>query len=254
MIRKEELEQISRLKRMSLRNVEKDYLLELCMQTVSRSGDALIFKGGTALYKFYGLNRFSEDLDFTKNKKRFDLEELGNEILRDSTLLGISGALAENKTHANSQSIVISFRGPLFDGARQSMSRVVIDVSSRERLETSLRSFHTPQYIEFPSFEMFVMGREEMLAEKVRALMTREKPRDAYDIWFMLRNGVKIDMALVKRKLAVYGLKYSWSEFKKALDSKERMWKTDLTDLIIGTLPEYRVIAFDIEKALKGIK
>jgi uncharacterized protein len=254
MILKEELEQISRLKRISLRNVEKDYLLELCMQTVSRYGDALVFKGGTALYKFHNLNRFSEDLDFTKNKKRFDLEELGNEILRDSTLLGISGTLAQNKTHANSQSIVISFRGPLFDGARQSMSRVVIDISSRERPETSLRSFHTPQYLEFPSFDMFVMGREEMLAEKVRALMTREKPRDAYDIWFLLKNRVKIDMNLVKRKLDVYGITYSWQEFKKALDSKERMWNTDLTDLIIGTLPEYDMISLDIEKALKDIR
>ena len=48
------------------RQLERDYLLTLLLSEIYRvfSTD-LIFKGGTALKYFYGLNRFSEDLDFT---------------------------------------------------------------------------------------------------------------------------------------------------------------------------------------------
>ena len=70
MIRKEELVEISSLKGLSVKNTEKDYLIDVCLHMTSRYRDALVFKGGTALYKFHNLNRFSEDLDFTLNKKR----------------------------------------------------------------------------------------------------------------------------------------------------------------------------------------
>ncbi|EQD44541.1 protein containing DUF1814, partial [mine drainage metagenome] len=49
------------------RMLEKDYIINLMLKTISinKLSDFLVFKGGTALYLFYGLDRFSEDLDFT---------------------------------------------------------------------------------------------------------------------------------------------------------------------------------------------
>jgi predicted nucleotidyltransferase component of viral defense system len=63
MLNYEELENIAKLKRLSLKNGEKDYLQDLLLFIIySNVGEELIFKGGTCLYKIYKLNRFSEDL------------------------------------------------------------------------------------------------------------------------------------------------------------------------------------------------
>src|SRR3989344_3824087 len=69
MLNYDELENIARLKRLSLKNIEKDYLQDLILFSIySFIGKELVFKGGTCLYKLYKLGRFSEDLDFTLTK------------------------------------------------------------------------------------------------------------------------------------------------------------------------------------------
>jgi predicted nucleotidyltransferase component of viral defense system len=53
----------------NLGQIEKDYVQHLfLMNLYRRVGDEIAFKGGTALQKTYGLNRFSEDLDFALTK------------------------------------------------------------------------------------------------------------------------------------------------------------------------------------------
>ncbi|EQD54160.1 protein containing DUF1814, partial [mine drainage metagenome] len=61
------------------RQLEKDYLINLMLKTISlnKVSQNLEFKGGTALYLFHGLDRFSEDLDFDYIGKT---DEINNEI------------------------------------------------------------------------------------------------------------------------------------------------------------------------------
>ena len=48
---------------------EKDYLQHIVLSRIfSRIGSEIIFKGGTSLQKCFGLDRFSEDLDFTASE------------------------------------------------------------------------------------------------------------------------------------------------------------------------------------------
>jgi len=49
-------------------------------------GTELVFKGGTALWFFYGLNRFSNDLDFTLAGK-VDLDRLMERVRRGFEIL-----------------------------------------------------------------------------------------------------------------------------------------------------------------------
>ena len=71
MLEKIELEKIAKEKGYSIKNIETDYLLEVLLFVIYREiGRQLVFKGGTALYKFYSLNRFSQDLDFTLNTSK----------------------------------------------------------------------------------------------------------------------------------------------------------------------------------------
>ena len=55
-------------------------------------------------------------------------------------------------------------------------------------------------------FSSFIhhLAREEILAEKIRAVMTREKGRDIYDLWFLLSLGVEINTEMVLDKLKYY--------------------------------------------------
>jgi len=77
------------------------------------------------------------------------------------------------------------------------------------------------------------------MAEKVRAIMTREKPRDLYDLWFLLKRGVAPDIGMINAKLKPYEKNYSKREFAKKVDLKKASWKTDLQGLVIGALVEF---------------
>jgi predicted nucleotidyltransferase component of viral defense system len=67
MITKKELEEIARIKGLTLGNAEKDYLIDIALLSISKNTkNELVFKGGTALKKcYFGDYRFSEDLDYT---------------------------------------------------------------------------------------------------------------------------------------------------------------------------------------------
>src|SRR5271157_220921 len=153
MIREKELAEIAGLKHLELRNAEKDYLLELILFATSDFKRFLVFKGGTALYKFYNLNRFSEDLDFDAVGKRADFDNMINKVKRTLELLGMKGTSIEREDYGDETTFRLAIRGPLFKGARESMSRITINISRRERPEFFADRMLVPSYQEIPSFE-----------------------------------------------------------------------------------------------------
>ena len=71
MLSRKNLESMRSVLGYNLGQVESDYLQHILLLLLSRrAGNWLVFKGGTALQKAYGLNRFSDDLDFTSKKER----------------------------------------------------------------------------------------------------------------------------------------------------------------------------------------
>jgi predicted nucleotidyltransferase component of viral defense system len=69
MLTKEELRTYEKTVGFNLWQVEKDYLQHLVLLFLySRIKNEPVFKGGTALQKVFGLNRFSIDLDFSSTK------------------------------------------------------------------------------------------------------------------------------------------------------------------------------------------
>ena len=81
-----------------------------------------------------------------------------------------------------------------------------------------------------------------MVAEKVRALLVRGKPRDAYDLWLMRSKGWHVDRPLVARKLALYDLAYSPERLQTALAQVARDWERDLRPLM-PQLPTFEEFA-----------
>lgn len=229
-------------------STEKDYLQDLVLFSLySKIGGELIFKGGTCLYKFYKLNRFSEDLDFTLVKK-ININKTLNKIVSDLDLLNIKGKIKEIKKYRTEINIRILFNGPLYKGSKETQCFIPLNISQKERvvLEPE-REMMLSLYREIPNFELFVMKEQEIFAEKIRAILTREKPRDVYDLWFLLsKKNVKPDLELVDKKLRLYNTEFNLNRFKKAIDRKKGIWNIDLKNLIIGELPSFDKIRTEI--------
>jgi len=247
MITKTELGKTAEQKHLSLRNAEKDYLLELILFNLTDFRRILVFKGGTALYKFYNLNRFSEDLDFDIAGKQFNLDALTKRVLRGFELTGMQRTLLETMEHSNEINIRFIVRGPLYDGSKNSMSRVTLNLSRRERPTMMSNKLLIASYAEIPSFEVTVLDTKEIVAEKIRCIMTREKPRDIYDLWFLSKRETPIDLSLINKELKLYQLVFDKALFHEKLQQKRNMWTHDLKDLIIGTLPPFDDVMTELE-------
>ena len=256
MMMKGELKKIAESKKLSLENAEKDYILDLLLfQVYNRFGDMLILKGGTSLYKLYSLNRFSEDLDFTLNRRKFDGGTFLKQLTRALALVGVEGTVKKIDEFKNETTIRIGFRGPLYSGKKESLCFVALNISKREKvLMDARKELVIPASKEIPSFQVFAMDEREIAAEKVRAIMTRNKARDIYDLWFLLKRGVKPEIDMIKRKLKFYDVRFSSKKFSEAIDEKRKFWDTDLTGLMIGDLPDFERIRMDIITALPGFQ
>ncbi len=252
MLSGEELGSAARMKGLSLPNAEKDYLQEVILfSAYSLAGRALVFKGGTCLYKCCKLNRFSEDLDFTLGKKT-DMEKLAATIVSDLGMLGIKSRVKETREHRDETTIRLLINGPLCRGSAETQCFIPLNISKREPvLLEPKREPLMSLYREIPYFEMFIMQEAEILAEKARAILTRMKPRDVYDLWFLLaRRGTAMDLALIDRKLAPHGARFEKNAFLERIARMEGMWKTDLAALVMGELPPFDAAYKEIKERI----
>jgi len=256
MLNYEELENIARLKRLSLVNTEKDYLQDLILFSIySTIGKELVFKGGTCLYKIYKLNRFSEDLDFTLAKK-IDMKKLGNKIISDLKLLNIKSKIKDIKEYKNEINVRLLLNGPLYKGNKETQCFIPLNISLKEKIlfEPKKESI-IPIYKELPNFEIFAMHEKEILSEKVRAIFTRVKPRDIYDLWFLIiKKNINPDIKAINKKLSLYNLTFDFKSFKKKVENMEGLWKTDLKGLTISEVEEFNKIKKELLTKFKEVK
>jgi len=132
---------------------------------------ALGFKGGSAAMLFYGLPRFSVDLDFDLlkgEKKSLVFEKV-------KTIIEKYGTLREAREKRFTLFYVLSYE--------KGENTVKVDISKRD----TLSSFEPRSYL---GISMLVMKPEDMLAGKLSALFTRRKlaMRDVFDTWYFLKN------------------------------------------------------------------
>lgn len=252
MLRKEKLMEIAKAKGLSEKNTEKDYLQELLLHWIYKYvSDMFVFKGGTALYKVYNLNRFSEDLDFTLNKRKLDIDQLMKKVLYSLNLIGVRGRVEELEDFHNQINARLSFRGPLYNGTKNSLCYIIINISIREKPfdEIKKATIYTI-YPEIPEFEVFVMSPEELVAEKIRTVMVRNKTRDVFDLWFLLRRGARLHSAMLEKKMQKARATYSKELLMQRIEMRKGMWEKDLQHLVIGTLPPFAQVKNDIQQML----
>jgi predicted nucleotidyltransferase component of viral defense system len=200
--------------------VEKDYALGWFLAGIAAHpviGPRWVFKGGTCLKKcFFETYRFSEDLDFTlQDAGHLDvsfLAEVFNEIgewIYDACGLELPTEARRFEVFTNprgnpSAQGRVGYRGPL--GRIGDPPRIKLDLAADELLVNTpvMRPVHHP-YSDAPNGGIQVLSYsfEEVFAEKMRALVERQRPRDLYDVVHLYRRqDLRPDRTLVRRTLA----------------------------------------------------
>lgn len=158
------------LHRSSLVNI----LREIYSDTLLRV--SLGFKGGSAAMLFYGLPRFSVDLDF-------DLLDLGKKdsvFRRLKEMLPKFGEIVEASDKFHTLFFLLSYQ----KGERG----LKVEISKR-----IMRTAYAPK--NYLGISMLVMKEEDMISNKLAAFLTRKKfaSRDLFDLWFFLKHNWRIN-------------------------------------------------------------
>lgn len=249
------LRRIATEERMPLGTIEKDFAISCALHVISKSKliDGLIFKGGTAIKKiYYPEARFSEDMDFTV-RSMSEEEALNslNDLFNNTRVDTISfGRVYEEQFSQSGKMVRILFRGPL-----QYRNSIRVDLSFRKDiiLEVKERPAFS-KYSDSTSSKLYTLDFIEIIAEKLRALMSRGYPRDYFDIWSHIdKIGDKASLRdLTKRKCSILNLEYQpFNIFKeKILARVESAWKTQLQHLVPDYI-EFKTILPELKEKLK---
>ncbi len=148
--------------------------------------DCLAFKGGTALMFFYGLPRFSVDLDFNlldTDKEKEVYEKVKKILLKYGTI----------------HDEALKFYGSVF----------VLDYGQNERklkVEISNRQYDNHYEIKnLLGIDMKVLAKPDMFAHKLCALLDRNEitGRDVFDCWFFLNAQTPINANIVENRMGM---------------------------------------------------
>lgn len=160
----------------ALRNILRDIYQNKELST------KLAFKGGTCLYFFYELPRFSVDLDFNQLVD-FDPDQI-TQILEKY--------LDVEDFHLHSQTKTLFWLGSYEKGKQ----KVKIEIGRRD---------YPDKYTSKVFFGISVktMQPEYMLAHKLCAITDRKqlRNRDLFDTWFMLKNGFEINQEIIQLRM-----------------------------------------------------
>lgn len=149
-------------------------------------GPILGFKGGTAAFLFYDLDRFSVDLDF-------DLLDISKEDLVFEQMKGLLQKYGQIKTADKKRFNFIFILS--YDGKEPDAQNVKVEINRR-----FFGSRYTVRlYLGIP---MKVMISEDMAANKLVAFYERigKTNRDIYDAWFFLNNNWPINQELIEKR------------------------------------------------------
>lgn len=261
MITDRELRAIAKERNLPVDVVEKDYVLGWMLYGIASSAasDSLAFKGGTALSKVYfpGKWRLSEDLDFTTTDDS-EMVVLGTGVMYE--VPGIvkkeSGIDIELKGDplANPE----FFRGKIKYTGPLSKNNIKIEISSEPFVGKVVRK-SVPHAYDYPKFAVKVYALDNLLAEKMRAVVERGKIRDYYDVWRLLKIR-KFDKQELKelflQKCKSKGVTFTGIEKMFPTDIVKKLepyLDTWLTRLSPEPLPELETILAELKASLKDL-
>lgn len=191
----------------------REIMQEITLAGLSRTDffEKAAFYGGTALRIFYGLDRYSEDLDFSllKPDSNFSIEPYFKAVLDEFKSLGLTVSIKEKKK--TKQTAIDS----AFLKAETIWQEIVLEdiiketgVHSNKTLKIKIEvdrqpplNFKTEQKLLLRPFSFYVkcFTKPSLFAGKMHALLFRKwknrvKGRDWYDLEWYIKKGIPLDV------------------------------------------------------------
>lgn len=242
------------------KNAIKEIVQEIVLCGLSRSDffEKVAFYGGTALRIFYGLDRFSEDLDFSLITKdeNFDLSEYFSYVKNETNSLGLKfDVIQKNKSidsnvksaflKGNTLEHILTFYENT-DDSNSINKEELIKIKFEVDINPPLGATYESKYKLLPSpYKVKLYDLGSLFAGKIHACLcrnwkTRVKGRDFYDYLFFISKGAKVNLENLKSKLVQS--KFIEEDFTLTIDSlkellKERFWNIDFDQAKEDVLP-----------------
>jgi predicted nucleotidyltransferase component of viral defense system len=232
MLTRQQLQRLAQREHIGLQAQERDYVQHLLVALLSFRSEALIFKGGTALRMVYKGNRYSEDLDFDGPNDVAWLRETWAGVAQELNRYGLVADIRQEWQGEVGYSLDVSYQGPLYDGRDRTKGKVRVDISLRQEQVITRRELVTPVYDDIRPFVVKVLAPEHVMAEKMRALLVRAKPRDLYDLWLMHSQGWRLDPVILAQKLEPYGRPFTVEWLNERLAHIAPDWERDMRPLL----------------------
>jgi len=250
MLARLQLAAVARREGLPLHTIERDYVQHLLLRHVATKPFA--FKGGTCLRIAYGSARYSEDLDFNADGAPEEALAHLSGAARRLLDYGIASEAVRRPAREGIHA-VLRYSGPLFDGSAKSRGSIRIDISLR-RESVDVGEVFVPRtpYPDVPQLVLRALTPEHLLAEKARALVVRRKPRDAYDVHFLLRRGARCTRTMLDEKMRLYRRRFTLSGLEEGLRVAGETWSRDLGPLL-GQVPPFDPVAEEIRVAFRDI-
>jgi len=223
--------------------IERDYAQNWLLKYLSSLNMAL--KGGTGIKKLYISNyRFSDDLDFTL------LEQMDENTLSALVKKAVTQAREESginfRDEVESIKTESGFRNTVYFHLLQRAAgtpiSIRVDFTSPDYeqilLEIEQRRIFHP-YSDGCNFLVKAYSLEEIMAEKIRSLFERTRPRDLYDVWFL---DPKIErsrvLVILPKKFEIRGVKFDLSSLEERKNDFANAWEKSLGHQI-KELPDF---------------
>lgn len=242
MISEAKLRNIAAEKGYNLIYMEKDYFLTILLYYL-KDLNGIYLKGGTALNKiFFNHLRLSEDLDFTVTISIDEVKKKVEEIVE------------EDKKHFRRFEYENDRKGFVrikifYNGYFTPNSYIVVDVNTKASLH--LKGERKPVHNFYNlSFDVSTLDFNELIAEKLRAAITRNQPRDYFDLYFILKD-YDVNMELVKKKTEEAGQRFDIERVFKNANKIYSKWDEDVSKLTNEKLSFEECIKFLNKKLRK---
>ena len=230
-------------------NATHEVMQQVCLAGLQRAGffEKAAFYGGTCLRIFHGLNRFSEDMDFSlmQNDIDFNLENYFEAIEKEFSSLGrdISIDKKIKKQHTHIESAFLKDNTDIVNIKFQTEPTVKIKIEVDKlpplKFKTEYKLLLLPYSFMTRCFTLPGLFAGKMHALLFRKWKNRVKGRDWYDFEWYVRNNIPLDFNHFKeRALQSEGTEYSnltHSEFYDIL--KQKISSTKIDSVKIDVFP-----------------
>ena len=228
------------------KNAEQEVCQKIALAGLHRGGffDHAAFYGGTCLRMFYGLPRFSEDMDFSLTQKRDDihLENYFDAIREEFNLAGFDITITkkEKKAFGKVESAFLKENTEAYDIKFQTQKtvkvKIELDTDPPLLFNTEQKLLMQPYSFMVRCFTLPDLYAGKMHALVYRAWQRRVKGRDWFDFEWYVRNGVPLSFRHLQERIREFnGAIVSPEEFMDQL--RKKIVETDIENVKQDVIP-----------------